>query len=496
MLAALVAGLAFFVFMAVQAGAGPVDDAFIFARFGENLASGYGFRFNPTGPRVEGFSSPLFTLLVAGAVALGLPAMGAATGLSVAATGATAFAIARAGPSGLGASVVYLACPAVAYWALSAMDAPLLALAFVGVAAALSRGTHPAALGALAGLTVWVRPEGLGVVLPWVLASLALWPPPGFRRVRAVALASVGAVLVVAPLFGVRWMLFAEVFPNTYYAKVVLTLTDRLAFGMGYLYAQAFALPGIGLAGVVLAVVAFRPTAAAATSPLPAPTLRRLLLGVTTLTAYTLYVGGDHFAWSRFLLPGVALVAVGLAQLEPAAGPRRLQMALVPTLVLLGATGLGSEQRRKGGNEVRMAAAWFRVGEHLRRTEPPGTRLAVIAAGATPYASGFQAFDMLGLVSPEVVHGGAVARSADPGHQRYHTAAVKAFAPHLLVYPMSGRFDTPRWPKAADIDRRFCYALAVAAVDPDIARDYAYEAHPMPDGTWLEVLRRRPEADR
>lgn len=482
------AGLTLLVAAAYVTGAGPVDDAYIFARFGENLAAGHGFRFNPSGPRVEGFSSPLFTLLVAGAVAVGVPAMAAATALSLAATGATALVIARAGPSGLGAALVYLACPAVAYWGFSAMDAPLLSLAFVGVAAALALEMHPAALGALAGATVWVRPEGLGVVLPWVFAALALWPPPGMRRARALALASAGAALVVVPLFAVRWTLFGEVFPNTYYAKVVLTLGDRLAFGARYLYAQAFAIPGIGLAGLALAASTLRPADGASRAAL------RVLVGVAVLTVYTLYVGGDHFAWARFLLPGVALAALGLAQIREDGLAPPLRKLLVPALVLLGLAGLLSEQRRKGGNEVRMAAAWYRVGEHLRRTEPPGTRLAVIAAGATPYASGFEAFDMLGLVSPEVVHGGAVAREADPGHQRYHTAAVKAFAPNLLVYPMSGRFDTPRWPQASDIDRRFCYALAVAAVDPDIARDYVYEARPLPDGTWLEMLRRRADA--
>jgi hypothetical protein len=493
MAAALVAGPLLLLAAMAATGAGPVDDAFIFARFGENLAAGHGFRFNPSGPRVEGFSSPLFTLLVAGAVGMGLPAMAAATGLSVAATAGTGLVIARAGPTGPGAAVVYLACPAVAYWGFSAMDAPLLALSVALVGVAMARGVRPFLLGLLAGGALWVRPEGLGVVLPWVLVSVALWPPEGTPRGRALVGVALGASLPAVLLFAARWALFGEIFPNTYYAKVVLTLGERLAFGARYLYAQAFALPGVGLVGALLVAAAFRPGAGGGTGPrrqIPC----RLLLGVGVLALYTLYVGGDHFAWARFLLPGIALVAVGLAQVDLAARAPALRVAFVPLLVVLGAAGLWSEQRRKGGNEVRMAAAWYRVGEHLRRTEPPGTRLAVIAAGATPYASGFEAFDMLGLVSPEVVHGGAVAREADPGHQRYHTAAVKAFAPHLFVYPMSGRFDTPRWPSARDIDRRFCYALAVAAVDPEVSRDYAYEAHPLPDGTWLEMLRRRPTA--
>src|SRR4051794_27685585 len=35
------------------------DDAWITARYAENLAAGQGFAWNPGGPRVEGFSNPL-----------------------------------------------------------------------------------------------------------------------------------------------------------------------------------------------------------------------------------------------------------------------------------------------------------------------------------------------------------------------------------------------------------------------------------------------------
>src|SRR6185436_20933064 len=53
------------------------DDAWISLRYAEHLAGGLGWVFNP-GERVEGASNPLWVLGLAGATALGLPAMTAA----------------------------------------------------------------------------------------------------------------------------------------------------------------------------------------------------------------------------------------------------------------------------------------------------------------------------------------------------------------------------------------------------------------------------------
>ena len=48
----------------------PIDDAFIFYRYARHLAEGHGLGFN-IGERVEGFTSCLWTLLVAAGVAAG-----------------------------------------------------------------------------------------------------------------------------------------------------------------------------------------------------------------------------------------------------------------------------------------------------------------------------------------------------------------------------------------------------------------------------------------
>src|SRR5215218_1167692 len=60
------------------------DDAYITARYADNLAAGAGFTFNPGGPRVEGYSNPLLVSLEAFGAALGLPAIGVARAAGVA----------------------------------------------------------------------------------------------------------------------------------------------------------------------------------------------------------------------------------------------------------------------------------------------------------------------------------------------------------------------------------------------------------------------------
>ena len=66
------------------------DDAMISMRYARNLADGYGLRWNPGEPAVEGYSNLLWTLVMAGLHLLRLPDRWAA--LPVAITGITILA--------------------------------------------------------------------------------------------------------------------------------------------------------------------------------------------------------------------------------------------------------------------------------------------------------------------------------------------------------------------------------------------------------------------
>ena len=59
-----------------------IDDAYISARYAENLVAGHGLTFNP-GERVEGFSHPLFVLLIALGPWLGLSTIAVAKAIGL-----------------------------------------------------------------------------------------------------------------------------------------------------------------------------------------------------------------------------------------------------------------------------------------------------------------------------------------------------------------------------------------------------------------------------
>jgi len=76
-------------------GADPVhDDVFIFIRYAQNWVNGHGLVFN-IGERVEGFTSPAWTLLTAFFIRLGLPALESLQMAGLLAFAASAAATAR-----------------------------------------------------------------------------------------------------------------------------------------------------------------------------------------------------------------------------------------------------------------------------------------------------------------------------------------------------------------------------------------------------------------
>jgi hypothetical protein len=161
-----------------------VDDAYIFFRYAENIAGGAGPVYN-LGERVEGFSSALWTFLLAGVRLVTDNLESAVLTLGVAIAVALAVLVHRSAQSderdrsdeaigwilGLGT----LALPAVVYWARSGMEEVFFAL--VTSAALLSalgdaRAERVSArTGALIALAALTRPEGV-LLGAWIAVSM------------------------------------------------------------------------------------------------------------------------------------------------------------------------------------------------------------------------------------------------------------------------------------------------------------------------------------
>src|SRR5580765_8553063 len=189
-----------------------LDDAYITFRYARHLAEGYGLgAWNHTGEHVEGYSSPLWTVLLGGAAWLGVDVriaskvFGTAAALTVL---AVLFRRRDDRPAVLTGVFLALYFPFV-FYAASGMEAvaftSLVTLALVGPAQ-----WQPI----VAPLLVAMRPEG-DIVAAIDVLSLA-WRREPRRLVVATATAA-GLMLMTIAVH--RWIAYGALAPNTYYAK-------------------------------------------------------------------------------------------------------------------------------------------------------------------------------------------------------------------------------------------------------------------------------------
>jgi hypothetical protein len=314
------------------------DDAYISFRYARNLAHGHGLVFNPGGERVEGYSNFLWTVVLAGAAAAGIPPERAASPLSLAATVAlwalvVAYALRHPPPAGHAWLIVVPAAwlaltRSVAVWSTSGLETRWFELLVVAGAlrllveiGAARRGERHAPLAAVAlGLAVLTRPDGMMIAaFAWAtkLAAVA-WSGSALEARRATtrgpgaqALPSGATVTrpasitrrvlpwaaidlaVLAALIGghllFRLAYYGEWLPNTYYAKV----GGRTWWSAGAAYARAFSLE--------YALVLWLPLLALGV----VHHLRRGSAHVPALFAvivvphllYVVAIGGDHFEY-------------------------------------------------------------------------------------------------------------------------------------------------------------------------------------------------------
>jgi len=469
----------------VLSGTGLVDDTFIFARCARDLADGLGMRFNPGGEPVEGVTSLAWVGVLAAAAHLGIdvPRTAAVLGSLLAAPAAWLAGV-RAGGTWAARLVLTLALACsvpFAYWAGTGMDGALLWFFLVAVALVFVQAPDkPLLLGVALACGVWVRLEVLFLVFPWLVIGDLVLSRTRFSRRRAAALI-LPAVSAAAVQFAWRAHMFGRLLPNTFDAKVALEPLPRVWHGLRYI-AGAGPMLGWGAMAVWCAVVAWRAGE---------HRLRWLLGTVPLWLGYVIWAGGDHFGDYRFLLPAVCVVAAALACSSRLAGASQRQWVLLAvSAALICAVVLATKEGEEARSEVRLAQSWLKVGRWLKEHEPPGTRIAGVVAGAIPYASGFETFDMLGLVTPTVAREGRVYAGGAPGHQRWNTDALLEAHPDVVVYPTSGRFQRPLWEEPDAIDLHYAYSLWAAVADSRVQRLYAYEAWRLADGTWVEMLRR------
>jgi arabinofuranosyltransferase len=269
------------------------------------------------------------------------------------------------------------------------------------------------------------------------------------------------------PYWLLRWRYYYSFFPNSFYAKVApggpLAQLER-----GWHYVTQFVDVHLGwgillpaLVALTVAAVRYSKTHTAETGEPDRAALFGMTyfaLAIVAYGAYIVYVGGD---WSvgRFFVPVLPLaylmIAAGLGEIyrwieslrfraESRNDSRLVRVtryaAAAAAAVLLAALAFASSWNGEYGIFVRgfdaatATAARETMGRWLKANVPPGTLIAVDAAGQVPYFSGLPAIDMFGIND---LHIGRLSiptlGEGTPGHEKFDLAYIITRAPRFVV---------------------------------------------------------------
>jgi len=376
--------------LAVLLSRATLDDAYITFRYARHLAEGFGFgAWNHTGERVEGYSSLLWMLLLAGAARLGIDVLIASKVLGISAALVVIAALVWRPddrPAFLAGLFLALYVPFLLYAAVSMETVAftsLVTLALVGPAS-----WQPA----VAPLLIAIRPEGALVAAVDVLALA--WRR---ERRRWIVATVVAAGLTFIAIATHRWVTYHALAPNTYYAKVAGGGIGHVKLGVVYVGGWMLAHLPAAVFVAIGALVAWRGRD------------RRGLTCLALLVAYVLYMvsaGGDPPSafplWRQFvhITPAWLLLAMtGLTRLVPHRPWK--QVAAVVALALAADLGILLVQGRGGPRPGAVDyVAW------LASLSTPTTTISSSYGGALPFIVDAVHIDALGLNTPYIARHG------------------------------------------------------------------------------------------
>lgn len=405
------------------------DDAYITFRYALNLSTGHGLAFNP-GEYVEGFSNPLWTLLLAFLHAL--------TGIEIADTARVmglvfalgtlffAFRITlRSGeqPASLALSLALLliiTAPGFHVFATAGLEGPMLGfLLMAGLAASMgtSRTTRYSAalLFGLAGIT---RPEGPLYALLWFLATIN----PSLSLRKLAPREAVRFLVMVTPI--AAWQIFRLIYfgawlPNTAIAKVPGVFGEFIDF-------PEYVTPWLVAAGGPLILFLWMVLPPRSESVQKVERLCLALAGACLV--FVSYAQGDWMTFGRFITPVWPVISVTLAlwvaaelkQLQQSAFVRfRRALPALPAAGIILCAALAwypsvkSYVHNEGMNMLMRGTDQLAVGRWVDRNIAPGASIATGRLGGISYGAMNQVvWDWFGLTDAEEA---AYIRQGRPG---------------------------------------------------------------------------------
>lgn len=384
------------------------EDFFITLRYAERLAHGSGFTYNP-GQRVLGTTTPLYTLFLAAAAWIGLPAQEVGKGANIVADSLTCALIVRLSASpginrprfGLLAALLYAVGTAPVSISIAGMETGLVTCAGMAAVVAYVEERWNALLALAAALFLLrIDTPALALIL---IASLAVRT----RRLPWQSLALAAAIIL-------PWLIFAQLYFGSF---IPTSLVAKLTVYRGH----AGAAHSVVLAAFVDQFAGGWPqrvttllflVGAAAAARRPQWRLRAPLCWLAIYYGVMLVERVPPFAW-YFLPPWpvyLLTAALGLAVLADRLIARRTRSALqqawaagMAILAAVAAMHLRSVRAEVAGAQVEVDTLLRPIGLYLRTAMAPADRVLLEPIGTIGYVSGRPVLDMIGLVSPEVL---------------------------------------------------------------------------------------------
>jgi arabinofuranosyltransferase len=393
------------------------DDAFISYRYAENLSHGQGLVFN-SGEKVEGFSNFSWVVLLAFFNRFGLSPLWVAKVFSVLSSLlliGLVFKTARA--SGVG-SVGALLCSflvgsatSLAYFSMSGLETVLytyLLLLAVYLNKKFISAPLQRTLSILYAVLLCVaitRPEGI----LFLLISAVYHAGQGLPHKKREGLKTTLPVpLLFLSLYAgfilLRYVYYADIFPNTFYAKPLGTFVEAgynaffVNFSSGFISGSFFLFP-------LLLFMAHKKFLFQNLYPI------LFCLAQVFFMSYT----GDWMAFGRFFFPvfplAVVLTLTFLSSLRGSSSTQRHKhlvpfMAFAVWLVFAGLNGMQTIGAMADKDNypylVMNSAELTKAGKWLQDNFSPDTTISLRRQGAVPYYSQMRSLDFLGLTDKTI----------------------------------------------------------------------------------------------
>ena len=487
-----------------------VDDAYIALRFAHNAASGLGFVWNAGGPRVNGFTSLLYTFILVVVERAGGSSLAAAPLIgvfgAVISIGLAFLLLRHLNPDGAvenltGAVLVGLS-PHLWYWSKAGLETTFFAALLMASALAYIRqwlgDVPPWGAGLLFALCAVTRPEGVLLFAATLVFDVVVRRRDGRTLLGSLQLLA-GFSAVFIPIFIWAWSYFGEPLPNTYYAKTG-ALWLQLRGGWDYL---ARSVPDVLARSSLPVLLVF----------LFARRLRLQTLYVLYLVLVGLLVilfeGGDSFPLARFLVPCLPLMFIlgtlGLAELTRRIG-RTGRAALLAVLFLAAVIGfvprnalavLPKGQLLPQANESKFEymedplPGFIVMGKALRAHAAPGQSIATVPIGAIGYFSGLRVIDMAGLTDPYMAHeplDPKYAASWNPGHDKGDGLYILGQRPDFIQ--LVDRLTSQPLPGVDQVGQQFKSVVEIWAA-PEFHELYEFAPMRVEGGWYYNLYRLR-----